>query len=408
MIRRLRRVTIVNVLELRVVELRRNRADDGLERARTPEVGVRVRVSHQTLEIDQTAARSLEIGREVGEHLFHLEEAPFLEVVIHEDRSLMPERGKQRLGGGTHRGVVAEVEMLTMTEPTRRVLDVAGPLEDDLLVRPRATPHGNRALRCLEIEVVARIRQRRQELARGGVHGAETGIARRRGPHRSRAALNRASARATLTVVDERAVIWLVALRPDCTRRAGSRQDVVELAHPDGHACHERAYLIGDGNLSQQPAVVAAAGVDEGGVDDGHLEHVQVQTGALRRPRLDRDVLQVMLLEPGRRLHLDELGRPVATPEDVAAYENAAMAKSRLEERDVSRLGQRELGVAQGSAEIGAPVDEVAGAVEYASETADIVARAEAPLRCGIIGDELRAVHLQPQASAALKARGDS
>ena len=189
---------------------------------------------------------------------------------------------------------------------------------------------------------------------------------------------------------------------------SGPREQLVEAAHPPGDVRHQRARLVGDRDLAQQAAVVAAAGVDEVGVDDGHAEHVERHAGALGDPRLDGHVLQVILLETRGRLDLDHAVAPVAPLQDVGADEDAAVPEGGLVERDVARRRQGGLGVAQGLAEVAAAVDELADAVELAGYLADAVARGETALRVGAVDLELGAVDGEPEALAALQAGGDA
>ena len=206
----------------------------------------------------------------------------------------------------------------------------------------------------------------------------------------------------------ERALERTPALSAGTGGRQGTGEQLVEAAHPAGDVRHERPSLVGDRDLAQQAAVVAAAGVHVAGVDDGDAQAVQRDAGALGDPPLDGDVLQVVLLEPRGRLDLDHAAAAAAPLEHVGADQHAAVPERGLVERHVAGLRQRVLGLAQRLAQGRAVADEHAAGVQLAGHLADAVARGEAALGVGAVDLEVRAVHGQPEPFAALQAGGDA
>ena len=83
------------------------------------------------------------------------------------------------------------------------------------------------------------------------------------------------------------------------------------------------------------------------------------------------------------------------------------MPERRLVERDVARLRERLLRLAERLAQRGAVADQHAARIELASDLADTVARREAALGVGAVQLELGTVHGQPEPFAALQAGGD-
>ena len=229
----------------------------------------------------------------------HLHQAPLLEVVVDEDGAFVAERRQQSLGGGAHGRLAAGVEKLEVLELAAPRLHVARPLEDELLEGLRAGPRRHGELHRLEVEVVPGVRQRGEELGGRRVDGARRdvdGRGGRAGPGEIELVAAGAGQLALLLLAerDERALEGAPALRARLDGRQRPGEQLVEAAHPPGDVCHERARLVGDRDLVQQAAVVAAAGVDEVGVDDGHAEHVERHAGAFCDPRLDGHVLQTL------------------------------------------------------------------------------------------------------------------
>src|SRR5665648_543564 len=407
------RESVLHVDEQRVVELGIDGRKHRLERVRAVERGVTVVIAGEAQQVDEAPHDRLERRGEVGEHARHLHQAPLLEIVVHEDGTFAAEHREQGLGGGAHGRLAADVEEFEMLQLAVSRLHVARPLEDELLEGFRAGPQRHGELYRLEVEVVPGVRQRGEELGGRRVEGAGRDVDGRgglAGPGEVELVVPGAGQLALLHLAerDERALERTPALGPRLDGRQRPREQFVEPAHPPGDVRHQRARLVGDRDLAQQAAVVAAAGVDEVGVDDGHAEHVERHPGALGHPRLDGHVLQVILLETRGRLDLDHAIAPVAPLQDVGADEDAAVAEGSLVERDVARSREGGLGVAQGLAEVTAAVDELAGPVELAGHLADAVAGGEATLRVGAVDLELGAVDNEPEALAALQAGGDA
>ena len=293
-----------------------------------------------------------------------------------------------------------------MRHVARGLLDVARPLEHHLLVRARAGPDRQRELHGLEVEVVPRVRQRLEERRGRGVEHAQPGVGRERACALGVALLVRRAAHLALLALaerDEGTLERAPALRPGAPDRERPREELVEAAHPAGDVRHDRPRLVGDGDLAQQAAVVAPAGIDEARVDDGHAEPVERHARALSHPALDGDVLQVVLLEPRRRLDLDHAAAAGAPLEDVGADQHALVAEGGLVESHVTRALQRLFGLPESLAEVDALPDQEAARVQLARHLADAVAGGEAPPGVGAVLLELGAMHGKPQAFAALQ-----
>ena len=319
------------------------------------------------------------------------------------------ERLEQRLGGGAHGRLAARAQELAVA---RR--------------RPAAARRGTTTGRRAAGRVSCRPSAARRT-ARSRSRGSSAGTAAWRGtrspPGRASPARGRAPRPSRLfrrRRQHAELAVHLAALAEGHERAlerppaAGSRghhrqragEQLVEAAHPAGDVRHERPRLVGDGDLAQQAAVVAAARVHEVGVDDGDAEHVQRHAGALGDPPLDGDVLQVVLLEPGRRLDLDHAVAAVAPLEHVGADEHAAVAERGLVEGDVAGLA-RASSVSR-SAWLRSRPSMSRRRRTASRHLADVVARGEASLGVGAVDLELRAMHGEPEAFAALQSGGDA
>ena len=292
-----------------------------------------------------------------------------------------------------------------------RLLHVARPLEDDLLEGARARP--TRAPRTAPSRSRGSSAGTAASRGRSVAAGSSVPRAGRAGARRRRrvALLIGRTARLALLALaegDERALEGPPALGARADRRQRSREQFVEAAHPAGDVRHERARLIGDGDLAQQTVVVTASGVDVARVDDGDAEPVQRHAGALRHPALDGDVLEVVLLEPRRRFDLDHPVAAAAALEHVRPDEHTPVPERGLVERDVAGPRERLLGLAQRLAQRRTVADQHAAAVELAGDLADTVARREAALGVGAVDLELRTMHGQPEPLAALQAGRDT
>ena len=158
----LRGGAVVDLAQVGVVELGRHGGQHVFDRPRALHGGVVPGVAGDGQQVDQALGDRGERPLQVGEARGQAGEHALFETAVDEDRPLGAEGGDQRIGAGAHGRVAARVEELAMFELARGSFDVTGPLERKLLPGPRAGPDGHGRLHGLEVEVEARVGQRRQ------------------------------------------------------------------------------------------------------------------------------------------------------------------------------------------------------------------------------------------------------
>lgn len=109
-------------------------------------------------QIKQPLPHALDPRGEIGEIGGKLLQPAILEsLVVQDDRTAVAQDHQQRFGEQPARVPAAGVEEFLVLEQAGLALDVAGPLEWHLLVRPRSRPDRHREVDGLEVEVVAQI-----------------------------------------------------------------------------------------------------------------------------------------------------------------------------------------------------------------------------------------------------------
>ena len=221
--------------------------------------------------------------------------------------------------------------------------------------------------------------------------------------------LDRIFGRRRCAVRAERAGVRIGALGADLDRGLVAQRHSRESGvRPARYLGQQLGDPLAEVDVAQQPAVIAAAGVDEGRVDvcqDGARHRV---TGRVDHPGLHRAVDQVAGLHPGRRLDLGKLEAGADFGEDIRAHQHATGAEGRLEQRvlrlsvevgrgALERRVERDVGPDQHAVRDG-PVHQVVEPAALGKPTSGL----------GVVNPQLGTIDLEPEPSPALAAGHDT